>query len=77
MKLTIALVFLSNFAVFHEFMEVGNGDEAGRETLWSQVLSNAYVVLFLCPIMWYGILTLNKDNGTLELNKSHYFPVNR
>lgn len=50
-KLTIALIFLSHFAVFYEFTEVGNRDKAVEKTQQSQVLSNAYVVLFLCPRM--------------------------
>lgn len=41
----------------------------GEKKQSSQVLSNTYMVLFLCPSMWDGILTLNKGNDTLKLGK--------
>lgn len=41
----------------------------GEKKQSSQVLPNTYIVLFLCPSMWDGKLTLNKDNGTLKLGK--------
>lgn len=45
----------------------------GEKTQCSQVLSNAYVVLFQCPSTRDGILTLSKNNDTLKFDKPLLF----